>query len=147
MPTVRIKCIANMAHSCTSIQSCMELMRGPSCCMTWRASAHPFARSTVRKSKQNAFTKIFKGRKENSSPTKKGEEGRVSASHLIKEQLGEAQEKLSICLKKCYFFLGPLRMPKNYWVLGSLQRGNKANHLKLPISASLKVGQWTFQSS
>lgn len=49
MPSVRIKCAANMAHSCTSIQTYIEWMRGPSCYMPWRASVHPFARSTFRK--------------------------------------------------------------------------------------------------
>lgn len=38
MPSVSIKCTANMAHSCASIQSCTEHTRGPSYQMTWRAS-------------------------------------------------------------------------------------------------------------
>lgn len=103
MPSARIKCTANMAHSCTSIQSCMKLTRGPSCFMTWRASVHPFARSAVRKKTNRKYvsTKIPEGRKKNSSPTKGGKEKMLSASHLIKNQLQEAAEKFSIYLKKC----------------------------------------------
>lgn len=63
--------------------------------------------------RKHAFTKFPKRRKENSSPTKRGEEGgRVSASHLAKDQLQEAQEKLSICLKKCYFSLVLTECPR-----------------------------------
>ena len=45
--------------------------------------------------------KIPEGRKENSSPTKRGKEKRVSTSCLFNDE--EAKEKFFIYLNKCYF--------------------------------------------
>lgn len=42
---------------------------------------------------KHAFIKIPKGRKENSSPSTRGKEGRVSAFHRVEDQLQEAQKK------------------------------------------------------
>jgi hypothetical protein len=56
----------------------MELVRGPSCYITWRASRFPLPEVQLEKAnRKHVSTKVPKERKENFSPTKRGKEGRV----------------------------------------------------------------------
>lgn len=117
MSSARIKCTASMAHSCTSSQSCMELTRGPSCFMTWSARVHPFARSTVRKSKQKicfCWDPWGKEGKFLSNQERKAEES-ITFSSFQRWALGSRREILYLP-EQVLFSFSPHIMPKNYLI-------------------------------
>lgn len=86
MHSVRIKCSANMAGSCTSIQSCVELMRRPSCSMTWRANMFLLPEVRLEKERRKyVATKIPEGQK-SISPSKRGKADKKSSLILLKNK-------------------------------------------------------------
>lgn len=97
MPSVRIKCAANVAHSCTSIQSCVEHTGGPNCRRTWRASRLPLPDAQLEEAKRKcASANVPEGVKGKLSSNGEGK-GELDTISQLLNKLPRKQRRSHLC--------------------------------------------------
>lgn len=114
MPSVRIKCTANMAHNHTTLQSDKALMKGPSHYMALGCKHAPFASRKVRKGKQKMHFHWSPCGKKNKTVLQPREDGAESNISVLSER--------SLRKPRGNFLPNPHILPRSCWLLEILLR-------------------------